>query len=98
MNEIASMMPVTTHNLFDLKASIEYLLVAERYFVSTNEIWIFIIRPSNNKNPDKQHKVEREIFKKYSGSITSHHITTLPIYVKKMKGIRPMTDIVIKAI
>lgn len=41
MNEIASMMPGANHNLFDLKASIEYLLVAERYFVSTNEIWIF---------------------------------------------------------
>lgn len=41
MNEIASMIPGATHNLFDLKGSIEYLLIAERYFVSINEILIF---------------------------------------------------------
>jgi len=35
MSEIASMMPWVTHNLFDLMASIDYLLVAEGNFIFT---------------------------------------------------------------
>jgi hypothetical protein len=41
MNEIASMIPWAAHNLFDLTASIEYLLFAGRYFIFTEALAVY---------------------------------------------------------